>query len=126
MIGVLAAGEPFVAFVGAGASALPPASLPTWTQFNNLLLQSLAERLAEYSGNRQPTAQMLATFRALRDTTGFFAPDFQAQLIEEEIGAEYFRVWQSLESDRPGPVHAGLAELATPVRIIIWPTPVRS
>jgi hypothetical protein len=30
--------DPFVAFVGAGGSALPPSNLPTWTEFNSLLL----------------------------------------------------------------------------------------
>ncbi len=106
---------PFVAFVGAGASAVAPAQLPGWTQFNDLLLECLCDRLAEYSRARQPTAQMLAAFRARRD--GFFAPDFQAQLIEEEIGADYFRVWQSIDSDLYGPVHAALAELAAAGRL---------
>lgn len=109
--------DPFVAFVGAGASALPPSRLPTWTQFNDLLLECLCDRLAEYSDNRQPTDGMLSVFRGRRDETRFFAPDFQAQLMEEEIGLDYFRVWQSLESDAYGPVHAALAELASRGRL---------
>lgn len=108
---------PFVAFVGAGGSALPPSSLPTWTAFNDLLLEALCERLAEYSRQRQPTAEMLATFRSRRDGTSFFGPDFQAQLIEEEVGPAYFRVWQSLETNAYGPVHASLAELAATGRL---------
>jgi hypothetical protein len=108
---------PFVAFVGASASALAPSKLPTWSEFNNLLLECLCERLAEFSGNRQPTAEMLSVLRARRDETRFFAPDFQAQLIEEEVGPDYFRVWQSLETDVYGPVHAGLAELASKGRL---------
>jgi hypothetical protein len=107
------AGAPFVAFVGAGASAIPPSCLPTWTQFNDLLLECLCERLAEYSSNRQPTDAMLSLLRARRDKTHFFPPDFQAQLIEEEVGLDYFRVWQSLETDSHGPAHSGLAELAS-------------
>ena len=106
------AGAPFVAFVGAGASTIPPSCLPTWPQFNDLLLECLCERLAEYSRNRQPTDAMLSLLRARRDETHFFPPDFQAQLIEEEVGLDYFRVWQSLETDSHGPVHSGLAELA--------------
>ena len=108
---------PFVAFVGAGASALPPSRLPTWKGFNNLLLETLCERLNEYSSNQQPTAEMLEMFRARRDQTRFLAPDFQAQLMEEEIGADYFSVWQSLETRASGPVHAGLAELAVRGRL---------
>jgi SIR2-like domain len=59
----------------------------------------------------------LFLFRERRDKTAFFAPDFQAQLMEEEIGPAYFRVWQSLETDVYGPVHAGLAELASRGRL---------
>jgi NAD-dependent SIR2 family protein deacetylase len=107
----------FVAFVGAGASALPPSNLPTWTEFNDLLLEQLCERLARYSDGRQPTDQILAVFRARRDGSRFFAPDFQAQLMEEEVGLDYFRVWQSLDTDVYGPVHAALAELAVRGRL---------
>jgi hypothetical protein len=107
----------FVVFVGAGASALPPSKLPTWTEFNNQLLECLCEVLAKYSRNRQPTEEMLSLFRGRRDKTHFFASDFQAQLMEEEIGLDYFRVWQSLETDVYGPVHAGLAELASRGRL---------
>ena len=109
--------ERIVAFVGAGASAVPPSRLPTWTAFNTLLLEALCDRLATYSRNRQPTSRMLEVFRTRRDETQFFAPDFQAQLIEEEIGRDYFRVWQSLDTDVYGPVHAGLAELACRERL---------
>src|SRR4051794_12310591 len=97
---------PFAAFVGAGASAVPPANLPTWIGFYDLLLECLCDRLGEYSSNRQPTAAMLDAFRARRQGGRFLAPDFQAQLIEEEVGADYFRVWQSIDSDVFGPVHA--------------------
>jgi hypothetical protein len=103
---------PFVAFVGAGASALPPSQLPTWKGFNELLLECLCERLDDYSRKRQPTARMLEAFKSRRDDAKLLAPDFQAQLMEEEIGHDYFAVWQSLETSIYGPVHAGLAELA--------------
>lgn len=107
----------FTAFVGAGASAIPPTQLPTWNGFNDLLLESLCERLAEYSRDRQPTTYMLEVFRARRGGGRFFAPDFQAQLIEEEVGSDYFRVWQSIDTDEYGPVHAALAELAARGRL---------
>ncbi len=41
MVDRLQGREPFVAFVGAGASALAPSKLPTWTGFNDLLLECL-------------------------------------------------------------------------------------
>ena len=117
MIDLARSKNPFIAFVGAGASALPPSKLPTWNEFNDLLLESLCEQLAEYSMNRQPTSDMLSMFRERRDKTSFFAPDFQAQLMEEEAGSDYFRVWQSLETDVYGPVHTGLADLASRGRL---------
>jgi hypothetical protein len=112
MPGIIGNDLPFVAFVGAGASVIPPSSLPTWNGFNNLVLETLLEVLNEYSAGRQPTAEMLATFRERRDKTMFFAPDFQAQLMEDEIGGSYFSIWQSIATDTYGPVHASLAELA--------------
>ncbi len=113
MLTTLQQQTPFVAFVGAGASAIPPSFLPSWNGFNNLLLECLCERLAAFSDNRQPTDDMLARFQERRDETQFFAPDFQAQLMEEEIGGDYFKVWQSLETDQYSPVHTGLTQLAT-------------
>lgn len=107
----------FVAFVGAGASAIPPSQLPTWRGFNQLLLECLCERLDDYSRKRQPTARMLEAFKSRRDDTKLLAPDFQAQLMEEEVGGDYFAVWQSIDTDVYGPVHAGLAELAARGRL---------
>lgn len=109
--------EPFVAFVGAGASAPPPSNVPRWKEFNDLLLECLCERIAEFTRNRFPAETILEPFRKRRDETNFFAPDFQAQLMEEEVGADYFRVWQSIDTDACGPVHEALAELAARGRL---------
>lgn len=109
--------SPFVAFVGAGASAIAPSHLPTWTGFNTVVLDALCQRLDQFSRDRQPTAQMLQTMLARRDQTNFLTPDFQAQLIEEEVGADYFGVWQSLPSTAFSPVHAALAVLARQGRL---------
>lgn len=117
MLDLLTGGTPFAAFVGAGASAIPPSNLPTWNGFNNLLLESLCEQLGKYSGGRQPTAEILSMLRARRDNTRFFSPDFQAQLIEDQLGADYFRVWQSLESTAVSPAHEALAELCVRGRL---------
>ncbi len=109
--------DPLVIFVGAGASALPPSSLPGWIEFNSALLECLGEQVATYSRQRQPVDELLAAIKQRRDTTSFLSPDFQAQLMEEEVGADYFRVWQSLDTDVYGPVHAGIAELAAAGRV---------
>ncbi len=112
MPGVIQHGLPFVAFVGAGASVIPPSSLPTWNGFNNLALETLLDVLNEYTEGREHTEHILARLRERRDKTMFFAPDFQAQLMEDEIGSRYFSIWQSIDTDTYGPAHAGLAELA--------------
>ena len=109
--------EPLVIFVGAGASAIAPSSLPGWIDFNSVLLESLGEQVAAYSRQRQPVDVMLTALKARRDQTAFLPPDFQAQLMEEEVGADYFRVWQSIDTDVFGPVHAGIAELAATGRV---------
>ena len=112
MIDGWAADEPFVMFVGAGASAVGASRLPTWTEFNDLLLECLCESIDDFSENRQPTDSMLQSFRDKRDKASYLSPDFQAQLMEDEIGPDYFRVWQSLESKAFGPVHRGFVRLA--------------
>jgi hypothetical protein len=117
MIDLLNQVEPFVAFVGAGASALPPSNRPTWNGFNSLLLECLCERVRDFSRDRQPTSDILSQLKARRDGTRFFSPDFQAQLMEEEVGPDYFLVWQSLETAVYGPAHAQLAELAARGRL---------
>jgi SIR2-like domain len=108
---------PIVPFVGAGASCPPPSNLPTWNGFNLLLLECLCERLAEFSGGQQPTDEILSRLNARRNETKFFRPDFQAQLMEEEVGPAYFSVWQSLDTTAFGPAHAHLAQLAAEGRV---------
>jgi NAD-dependent SIR2 family protein deacetylase len=108
---------PFVAFVGAGASAIEPSHLPTWSTFNGLVLDALCQPLDQFSRDRQPTSQMLQTMLARRDQTRYLTPDFQAQLIEEEVVAEDFGVWQSLPATAFSPVHAALAVLARQGRL---------
>lgn len=109
--------SPFVAFVGGGVSTLPPSRLPTWTEFNNLLMETLCSRHDEQGGGGESVAELLAPFKRERGEARCFAPDFPAQLMEEEIGPGYFRAWQSLEAPVCGPVHHQLAELAAQSRV---------
>ena len=106
-----------VPFVGAGASYPPPSNLPTWNGFNSLLIECLCERLDEYCGGRQPTGEILSRLNARRDEARFFSPDFQAQLMEEEVGPAYFSVLQSLDTAAFGPSHAHLAQLVSEGRV---------
>jgi hypothetical protein len=111
-----------VLFLGAGASMLPPSSLPNWYQFNHLVLAALTRRVAEYTGRDVFAGEVLAALlerrpswpapAGQRDTTQFLAPDYQAQLIAEESGEDYFRVLQALDTDDVNAVHQGAAALA--------------
>ena len=42
--------SPFVAFVGAGASAIAPSHLSTWAGFNTVVLDAFCQRLVQFSG----------------------------------------------------------------------------
>jgi len=84
--------DPLVTFVGASASALPPSALPGWIEFNPTLLECLGEQVALYIRNRQPVDELFAAIKERRDTTSFLPPDLQSQLMEEEIGEDYFRL----------------------------------
>lgn len=101
-----------VLFLGAGTSMIPPSSLPSWYQFNDLILEALTKRVADYTGHESYAKEVLATLTSRRDTTEFFCPDYQAQLIEEECGEDYFRVLQALNTNEFNSIHAGITELA--------------
>jgi hypothetical protein len=100
-----------VVLAGAGISIPPPTSLPSWNAFNTIVLEALGERVGEYT-SLQPVARSIQSLIARRDGSTCFAPDFQAQIMEEECGADYFRVLTALDSDRRNACHACLAELA--------------
>jgi SIR2-like protein len=100
-----------VVLVGAGISIPPPTSLPSWNAFNTIVLEELGKRVGEYT-SLQHVTRGIESLIARRDGSTCFAPDFQAQIMEEECGADYFRVLTALDSDRRNACHACLAELA--------------
>jgi SIR2-like domain len=103
--------EGLVIFVGAGISMLPPTSLPSWYDLNRMTLSALAARVGEYV--ESPTlARSLLGDLIVRGGTDRFAPDYQAQLMVEECGSDYFRVLQALDTDVRNPCHDAVALLA--------------
>ena len=101
-----------VLLAGAGVSIPPPTSLPGWRDFNDAVLSGLARRVERFTDAEIPADETLKGFRVLRDERGALPPDFQAQLMEEECGEEYFRVLQVLDSDQRNPCHDAIAALA--------------
>jgi hypothetical protein len=100
-----------VVLAGAGISMAPPTSLPSWWDFNTAVLRALADRL-EATSSRGWVAGRFEDLISRRNTLHAFTPDFMAQLMAEEVGADYFRVLQGLDTDRYNPNHAALADLA--------------
>lgn len=101
----------FVALCGAGISMAAPTALPGWWDFNLGVLRALADRLVRDSSS----AWVEGRFKDLvsrREHLRAFSPDFMAQLMEEEVGSDYFRVLSALDSEAWNDNHAVLAALA--------------
>jgi hypothetical protein len=87
-----------VVFLGAGKSMLPTSCLPKWDRFNEFALEALTRRVVHYTGREVYGDEAFSIFKYRRDATQFFAPDYQAQIITEECGEDYFRVLQVLDT----------------------------
>ena len=101
-----------VVFAGAGISMPAPSSLPSWYLINEVVLESLAQRLEPFAGaqfSEEVRQQLIAT---RNDKTRHFSPDYHAQIIEDECGPDYFRVLQALDADEWNGCHAAIAALA--------------
>lgn len=101
-----------VVFAGAGISMPPPSSLPSWYLINEVVLESLAQRLEPFAGahfSEEVRQQLIAT---RNDKTRHFSPDYHAQIIEDECGPDYFRVLQALDAEEWNGCHAAIAALA--------------
>ena len=103
--------EGLVLVLGAGVSMVPPTSLPGWMDFNRIVLEAVAERVGRYI-NPAFSEQALAALISRRDASETFAPDYQAQLIEEECGPEYFSLLVALDTDVRNGCHDAVAALA--------------
>src|SRR5262245_14746857 len=100
-----------VILAGAGISMAPPSSLPGWWDFNEAVLRALADRLVRYT-SKLWTGQRLTSLLERRRALRAFTPDFMAQVMEEEVSADYFRVLQALDADQWNAGHAAVAALA--------------
>lgn len=101
-----------VVFAGAGLSVGSPSALPGWRDLNSAFLDALCMRLADFTSGKAGGPLLHDWLVERRDAKGMIAPDFQAQLAEDECGAEYFRVFQVLDIDAWNEGHAALAALA--------------
>src|SRR5262249_4252653 len=96
---------------GAGISMAPPASLPGWWDFNEAVLHALADRLIQHT-SKLWTGRRLADLLERRRALRAFTPDFLAQVMEEEVSADSFRVLEALDAEQWNAGHAAVAALA--------------
>ncbi len=100
-----------VVFAGAGVSMAPPSSLPNWWAINEAVLAALARRITVFT-DAEFSANVLKQLVATRNENNGFAPDYQAQIIEDECGLEYFKVLQALDTPDINANHVAVARLA--------------
>jgi len=106
-----AKGHGIVVMSGAGVSAGPPSSLPGWYELNRMIVSALCERIDSYLGKAEYTSAVREAIDTRR-SANFFPPDYQAQILEETCGENYFRALQSLDVDVTNSAHEGIAWLA--------------
>jgi NAD-dependent SIR2 family protein deacetylase len=100
-----------VVFAGAGLSVAYPSSLPDWRTLNTAFLETLVVRLVQFT-EQEVHPGVLDFLIQRRDEKNVISPDFQAQLAEDECGADYFRMLGVLDIDTFNDAHAALAKLA--------------
>jgi SIR2-like protein len=101
-----------VVFAGAGISMGAPANLPSWFELTNLLMQLLWDRLQQvYPIRNVIRDDFMDRFKARRNANQF-PPDYQAQIMEDQVGMDYFRSLSSIDTTTYNPTHHTIARLA--------------
>ncbi len=85
-----------VVLAGAGVSSASPTNLPGWFKINQMIVEALCLRIESYLGRKGYLDQIRVSIDQRRDNRKF-PPDYQAQLLEEYAGPDYFRALQSLD-----------------------------
>ena len=109
--------RPPTILAGAGLSLPPPTCLPGWLELNDAVLQALGDAVERATGESGLCDEFRAAVIERRKTTSFLTPDLQAQLLEDEIGGEYFKALAHVDSLRVNAAHELIAELARQRRI---------
>ncbi len=100
-----------VIFAGAGCSMSPPSSLPGWYDLNDAILDSLWDRLEEYRITKGFRERILPSIKKRRNDNKF-PPDYQAQLMAERVGINYFELLSAVDSETYNAVQYYTAVLA--------------
>ncbi|GEP61011.1 SIR2 family protein [Reyranella soli] len=106
-LGAIGAG-PYVLLAGAGLSLWHPTSLPTWAEFNQVLLDEAKACAARVVRTEPEIAQAIAALTL--DNVGTKA--LSNALVEILSGDSYFDVLRALDSSQPNGAHRAVARLA--------------
>lgn len=99
-----------VIFAGAGISMAPPTNLPSWRDFNHVVIRALADASAPLLD--RALADRAVDVVSTRHTQEKLPPEYQAQLLAEILRRRYFDVIRHLDSDHPNATHLAIAWLA--------------
>jgi hypothetical protein len=94
-----------VVLAGAGVSMAPHSSLPSWFELNHMVLDALARRLGGYTERQEELKELIAVSIERRDRQSIFPPEYQAQVMEEQVGITYFRALQALDVPQRNSAH---------------------
>ena len=100
-----------VIMVGAGVSSIPPSSLPNWNELNSMITSALCQRIETYL-DRPGYTEDIRKGIDIKRSENLFPPDYQAQIVEELCGDNYFKALQSLDVNTRNSVHDDIAWLA--------------
>ncbi|UVT16929.1 MAG: tetratricopeptide repeat protein [Nitrospira sp.] len=99
-----------VIFAGAGISMAPPTNLPSWRDFNHVVIRALADASTPLLG--RALADRAVDVVSTRHRQEKLPPEYQAQVLAEILRRRYFDVIRYLDSDRPNATHLAIAWLA--------------
>jgi tetratricopeptide (TPR) repeat protein len=99
-----------VIFAGAGISMAPPTNLPSWRDFNHVVIRALADGSAPLLD--RALADRAVDVVSARHRQEKLPPEYQAQLLAEILRRRYFDAIRNLDSDRPNATHLAIAWLA--------------
>lgn len=103
--------QKLVVFAGAGISSESPTRLPGWFKINRMIFEALCIQVESYFGRSGYLDQIRTAINERREI-GRFPPDYQAQILEEYAGLDYFHALQALDVNVRNAGHDTLAHLA--------------
>ncbi|HEX5154076.1 MAG TPA: SIR2 family protein [Parafilimonas sp.] len=103
--------DPIVIFAGAGCSVAAPSLLPDWKNLNNMILNTLWDKVENYNLPIDFREKIIKRIQQRRDENAFPA-DYQAQVMAERAGIKYFELLSAVDSDAYNAVQYYAAILA--------------